>query len=262
MEKRNGCIVIHRICNEVWKKITHIDGINYNFVRNYYISNYGRVKNDSSIMKQAMRGKYYRISLAYVANNKKYKRSFSVHRLVCEYFCKPNVNKLPTVNHIDGNTENNMYTNLEWASYKDQAIHAYKMGLTYIAKGEDSHLSKITESMVRQICEYLEKGLSVTMIREKLNLSTDYTEIIARIRKRKTWKWLSKDYNFSTNAYPKEYIPDDIMHEICKMIKNNKPYNEIYNKYYLYFDKYSNPKSKYYDIKTKRTYKRISDLYF
>ncbi|WP_019124649.1 NUMOD4 domain-containing protein [Peptoniphilus grossensis] len=51
-----------------------------------------------------------------------------VHRVVAEAFIKNTFN-LPTVNHKDGNKENNKLSNLEWASYKDQSEHLYKNNL-------------------------------------------------------------------------------------------------------------------------------------
>lgn len=52
----------------------------------------------------------------------------SVHRLVAEAFI-PNPDNLPCVNHIDGNKRNNTIQNLEWCSYSENNLHAYKTGL-------------------------------------------------------------------------------------------------------------------------------------
>jgi hypothetical protein len=51
-----------------------------------------------------------------------------VHRLVAEYFID-NPSKLPCVNHIDGNKENNSVDNLEWCTYAQNMQHAVRTGL-------------------------------------------------------------------------------------------------------------------------------------
>jgi hypothetical protein len=51
-----------------------------------------------------------------------------VHRLVVEAFV-PNINNLPEVNHKDGDKANNNLTNLEWSSYRNNLLHAYRTGL-------------------------------------------------------------------------------------------------------------------------------------
>ena len=51
-----------------------------------------------------------------------------VHRLLAQAFI-PNPENKATVNHIDGNKLNNNLDNLEWATYSENAFHAYKTGL-------------------------------------------------------------------------------------------------------------------------------------
>ena len=51
-----------------------------------------------------------------------------VHRLVAQAFIENTYNK-PTVNHKDGNKQNNCLNNLEWATIKEQNNHALKTGL-------------------------------------------------------------------------------------------------------------------------------------
>lgn len=60
-------------------------------------------------------------------------RSVHVHRIVAATFL-PNPYGLETVNHIDGNPENNSVDNLEWLSREDNNRHAFKNNLIHTMK--------------------------------------------------------------------------------------------------------------------------------
>ena len=56
------------------------------------------------------------------------KRMARVHRVVAETFI-PNPNKLPCVNHIDGNKLNNHVSSLEWCRRSENTLHSFRNGL-------------------------------------------------------------------------------------------------------------------------------------
>ena len=68
------------------------------------------------------------------------KRSTAMtHRLVALAFI-PNPEGKPTVNHKDGNKQNNHVSNLEWATMREQQLHAINTGLRVIQRGADHYL--------------------------------------------------------------------------------------------------------------------------
>ena len=116
----------------------------------------------------------------------------SLHRLVAEYFI-PNPDGLPTVNHKDGDKSNNDITNLEWMTSKDNSIHAANNGLLPV--GEKSRLSRITNDIAISLCKELENNsMSIYELADKYH--TTYNTVYD-IYRRKSWKQISKDYDFS-----------------------------------------------------------------
>ena len=86
---------------------------------NYSINEFGEVRNDltGSIKKpyQNKENGYWYVDL-YKENKAK---KIPVHRLLAETFI-PNPQNKPTVDHKDGNRENNSLQNLRWATYSEQ----------------------------------------------------------------------------------------------------------------------------------------------
>lgn len=117
---RNGAIIMNDYKDEVWVDVQGFEG-------SYQVSNYGRVKsflvNKKGMIRSLVnkKGDYLRIILT----TKRKTWSISVHRLVAMHFLPPPKEDNYEVNHIDCNKQNNMVSNLEWVSRKENAQHAY-----------------------------------------------------------------------------------------------------------------------------------------
>ena len=101
---------------EEWKVINESD--------NYEISNLGRFRNNKKrILKLNInkRGYYY----CNISINGKVSK-IKIHRLVAIHFCNNYKNK-NTVNHKDKNKLNNIYTNLEWLTRKENIRHYHDL---------------------------------------------------------------------------------------------------------------------------------------
>lgn len=100
---------------EVWKAIIGYNGY-------YYISNYGRVLSlkgkQAQILKPQDTGKgYYYVDLE--------GQQRKIHRLVALAFL-PNPYHKPVVHHKDGNKHNNNLSNLQYATYKENAVYYHQ----------------------------------------------------------------------------------------------------------------------------------------
>ena len=104
----------------------------------YYVLANGKIishkHNEQKELKQANHKGYKRVNLS--KNNKR--KQFFVHRLVAEAFI-PNPENKPQVNHIDGNKENNNFSNLEWVTREEQEKHKREI-LGWDNNGKETHL--------------------------------------------------------------------------------------------------------------------------
>lgn len=106
---------------EQWDAIRGYEGL-------YEISDHGRVKridkNGEHLIKAQVNS---RNGYCYVHLSKENTvRAHRVHRLVAEHFIKNPYGK-KVVNHIDGNKQNNMYSNLEWATDSENQLHSHRV---------------------------------------------------------------------------------------------------------------------------------------
>lgn len=113
---------------EIWKNVSDYEGL-------YKVSNYGKVKRlyKNGLEKQLKPVKgsfdYFYHSLCKEGKS----RTVRIHRIVAKEFV-PNPLNYNEVNHIDGNKENNIATNLEWCTRSHNMKHAYKAGLSNLSE--------------------------------------------------------------------------------------------------------------------------------
>lgn len=130
---------------EIWKDILEFKG-------QYQVSNLGNVRSliRNKILKPAKISNNRINSTGYYVVNLKGKLYY-IHRLVAETFI-PNPNKLPQVNHIDGNKLNNCIDNLEWCTNSENIKHAYRTGLM---KGLEK--KKLSEKQIKWMKEFAKR---------------------------------------------------------------------------------------------------------
>lgn len=133
-----------------------------------------------------------------IRGNKK-RKTFLVHRLVAETFI-PNTYNKPTVNHKDGNKQNNCVDNLEWATLREQEIHSFSTGLNYARKGEDANRAILTWDDVHYIrnnypCE------SVAKLSERFNITKECVYAILY-----NYNWIEDNYIKAKNGKRGYYI--------------------------------------------------------
>lgn len=151
---------------------------------NYRVSIDGKVfnvKTNKILKPRPNKTGYLRVQLY----NKGSKKEFYIHRLVAFYFVK-NPLKKETVNHIDGNKQNNKASNLEWLTKGENNSHAYRIGLMD-KKGTKCNFAKLTDKKVQEIRNRLKKG------ERSCDLANEYKvsrACISKIKTYKTWRHL------------------------------------------------------------------------
>lgn len=111
-------------------------------------------------------------------------RRFLVSRLVAHHFL-PNPKNNPIVNHIDGIKSNNHVSNLEWASIRDNNLHAVAMNLRNGYQGSKNYNAKLNEADVIKIKTMLAKHMPIKEIAQKFRVSF---ATIGFIKQKRTWR--------------------------------------------------------------------------
>lgn len=156
--------------------------------KGYFITKDGRVFNKhNKQLSPVNNGKGYLILNINIDGKRKCK---ALHRMLAEAFI-PNPNNLPEVNHKDANRMNNSLDNLEWVTHGQNIKHSYTMQ-NRSAVGVNNTNVILTEEIVKEICELLQKGVKSSKLRD---LGYPYN-IVRKIKSKAIWTHISINYNF------------------------------------------------------------------
>lgn len=130
---------------------------------------------------------YYYVDLQHAG----YRQKIPLHRLLALAFL-PNPKNKRTVNHIDGNKTNNVLTNLEWATDKENVQHAYNNNLNHQPRktsNDEADFLFITRIMTGTTITALAAELHVSLSQlsyrmkeaaKRLNMETEYANELRR----------------------------------------------------------------------------------
>jgi hypothetical protein len=167
---------------EIWKQIP--------FAHLYEVSSLGRIKNiNTKKLKKSpniekLKKKQTRIRYTLVTNvktNKTGKKGFYLHRIIAETFLE-NPNNYKEVNHIDGNPYNNILSNVEWCSRKEN------MKQFNSKKNRPSHTRMV--QIINKETNEVEKELKLSDIPEYLNINIPMSTLYCLISQKK--KYINK----------------------------------------------------------------------
>lgn len=152
------------------------------FEEYFQVSNLGNVfsKRSNRILKQTKSNTGYWTFKTKIGGRNGIAHTFKVHRLVAMAFI-PNPEGKPFVNHIDGCKTNNVVSNLEWVTAKENSAHAWALGLAKPLP-RPSHNRKLTADQVREIRASTKTNIELASIYGIGHVS------IWRIKRRESYK--------------------------------------------------------------------------
>ena len=142
-----------------------------------------------------------------------------LHRVVGKCFIQGDTTL--QINHKNGLKYDCSIDNLEWVTARDNIIHAVETGLQ--RRGETKPNAIITNDQARIVCECLLKRFRISDILNIIGLDNTprNRDLIIDIKRRKTFTFISKDYNFDSDALCERELSNDQVVSICELFQAN-----------------------------------------
>jgi hypothetical protein len=144
----------------------------------YQVTEDGRVYNTKTdVYRKQLINPYGYCTVSIMINTKR--KVFQVHRLVALAFCEND--GYPIVNHIDGDKQNNHYSNLEWCSHAHNRLHSARV----LGHNSSKHLFKAgnsSRSITCRVTKGLKPGIysSFTAAAKANNTTSSYISAVIR----------------------------------------------------------------------------------
>ena len=168
---------------EIWKQSS--------LIPRFEVSNLGNIrylKNKQQKYKTVNKKGYVEIHY----KDGGFKKTKKLHRLIAEEFCN-NIHNKPCVNHKDANKQNNVASNLEWCTHKENMRHAFSNNLVPPLKGELNGRALLNEELVHKICKDYVKGLQPVEVIHKYSITRNQA---IKIKSKLTWKHITSQYKY------------------------------------------------------------------
>lgn len=203
--------------DEDWKRIDFIPDL----PPIYWISNYGRVYNESTgyIMDGHILPNGYELMSFYKTNGDRI--WCHVHRLLMLAFHPIPNPELYVVNHKNGKKHQNYDDNLEWTDQKGNVEHAFATGLRQC--GEGSSHAIFTNDQVHKVCKCMEDGMNLHELSQTvfgIAPTQQIKSLCTNIYSKKFWKEISSNYNIDNYKRDRVFSKPQV-HTICKELSKD-----------------------------------------